>query len=906
MAEVAIALCNNATVILLGPGDEAQRSRAHHYYQQAAIPCMALPALGEDQAGEAWRHALQNQLEHVQSAFVVLALESDFVLAPALQAATAVLQETPQINAVQGYSLGFTPGNGQVRYQKLGNPLPALNGSDALARLRQYGQAERQAWRAVLRVSTLQEALSAMPRAADFSSFQLCLSYAVLVLGEVYSIEQTDVLCMREAVVCSAALRNDKLNQALRSLRLWDEQHQAVCSGDAGFAVLKRFVHGTQEPATSPLLFSSIWGSVIDDPKRVFEPNQYVELPYYNGALFSQLTAVEFLCHAWPAGNAQYQAMEGTWARQWQLARSYPNDTLESRQFRYWQALSLGLFNPAICRQLLDTLSAPADAQRASELNDWLERLAQIPGLDQLPRLQATESGRILAELAARTPDQAGQKQVMDYLSQQRPGQISFVVLDLEDNDASLQTTFDSLLASGMRDFKLIVLKGGKPPAITTTRDTLHFIQVTENNWAAHLNQVVRQLSSEWLMLLQAGDELLAGGLLHLLTELAGAPACQAICANEVQRDAEGRLHAVVRPGADLNLLRVQPGLMARHWMVRRQTVVDIGGYSENYRQALELDLLLRLVEAQGVASLAHLDDYLVLGQQVDAAQSEEDSKVLNRHLTQLGYRAHVKEQDGGLAVDYRHGATPLVSILVASEGDQPRLDACLTSVLQRTRYPRFEVLVVAADAQLADLQHWSGRVRLIPADAAATCSEWLTCAAGQARGEYLVVLSERAQVITPAWIEALLNEALRPEVGVVGASLQGEDDTLLHGGYHLQQGLQVKAPWQGLPAAARALARWPQSVRGCSAVSADCLMISKALFEQCGGMQLGDAADLNLCLAATEAGQMVVWTPQAKLQAVPGPSHSQQSLAALQQRWPSAFSAPSEVNQALAWLAPL
>ncbi|MNO08340.1 hypothetical protein D3C81_2309370 [compost metagenome] len=49
---------------------------------------------------------------------------------------------------------------------------------------------------------------------------------------------------------------------------------------------------------------------------------------------------------------------------------------------------------------------------------------------------------------------------------------------------------------------------------------------------------------------------------------------------------------------------------------MRRQAVLELGGYSESQQQTLEFDLLLRLVEAQGVASLAHLDDYLVLGEQ--------------------------------------------------------------------------------------------------------------------------------------------------------------------------------------------------------------------------------------------------------------------------------------------------
>lgn len=904
MAEVATALGNEVTVILLEPGEDACRARAQHYYQQAGVACLALDPLPADGAGQACHAALQQQLEVVRTPFVVLTLQTDFVLAPALQVAASRLHQQPQAIAAQGHALGFVVDNARVRYHKLGAALPPLAGDDALARLRQYGQAERQAWRAVIRVPALQAVLASMPVAADLAALRLGLSYALLAQGAVIALEQTDVLCACTQDVASPAARNEQLNQALRALRLWDDEHQALCAGDEGFAVLNRFVHGTYGQGDSPLLFTSVWGSVIDDPKRVFEPTQYVELPYYNGAVFAQLTALEFLCHAWPAGEIQHQALEGSWVRQWHLTRSYPNDTTESRQLRYWQALGLGLFDPAICRMLLETLTAPSDTHRVRELNDWLARLAQVPGVDRQPRLLATESGRLLAGLEAATPDAAARRRVVEQLAQQRPGQVAFVVLDLGDDNVRLQATFDSLLESGVRDFKLIVLKGGRPPAITTVRDTLHFIQVNQDNWVGHLNQIVRQLSSEWLMLLQAGDELLAGGLLHLLTELSQAPACQAVCANEIQRDQEGCLHAVQRPGADLNLLRGQAGLMSRHWLLRRQAVLDLGGYSESYRQALELDLLLRLVEAQGVGSLAHLDDYLVIGEQVDAAQGEEHGKVLNRHLGQLGYRAQIKQQDGGLSIDYRHAATPLVSILVASEGDQGRLEACLNSVLQRTRYPRFEVLVVCAEAQKPGLQQWSGRVRLITGEAGVPRSAWLNQAASEARGEYLVLLSERSQVITPAWIEALLNEALRPEVGVVGALLEDADGGVLHAGYALQAGPQVAAPWQGLSASGRARARWPQAVRSCAAVSSDCLMVRKEVFEHCAGLQLHDAADIELCLAASQAGQLVVWTPQAQLLTQAAAAHDAQLLAELQARWPAAFAAQANSAPSLAWLS--
>lgn len=907
MIEITTGSPIDVTVVLLGHDQADHRARALHFYRQAGVPCIPLEPLGSASTGQVCKERLERALEHVTTSFVCLALDADFVLPAALIGSQACLRSQPRAVAAQGHALAYAAGNSKVGYHLVGSSFKHGLEGGALSRMGQSALAGQQAWRAVMRVSTLNASLVALPEELDFAGLRVALSCAVLAQGEVAHLHQTDVVCEYTPCVLTEVAREARLTQAVHALRQWDAAQQGLCADDDGIVMLNHFVRSTYDQGDAPLLFTSSWGSVKDDPVRAFEPRQYVEMPYYNSALFAQLTALEFLCHAWPTGQAQHQALEGSWVRQQDLLLRHPNDTPESSQLRYWQALALGLFNVQVCQQLVATLTGEDDAEGAHELTEWLERLGQVPGIESQPRLQVTGSGQVLAALQAAAPRAADCQRVLEHMVKRPAGQIAFVVLDLGDDDIALQATFDSLLASGFRNFKLVVLKAGKPPAITTARDTLHFIQVNDGNWSAHLNQVVRQLPSEWLLLLQAGDQLLAGGLLHLLVELGESPACSAICANEVQRDGEGRLHAVVRPGADLNLLRSQAGLMSRHWLVRRQAVLDLGGYSETYGEALEQDLLLRLVESQGLGSLAHLDDYLLIGQQPSEALNEEAVSVLNRHLTQLGYRAQLKNQENiGLSIDLRHATTPLVSILVAGEGDLIQLQACLSSVLQRTRYPRFEVVVACAEDGVVAQQSFGGRVRMLVGESGASRSTLLNLAASQARGEYLVLLAVQCQVITPAWIEALLNEAQRPEVGVTGALLQAADGTLAHAGYALLSGPQVHSPWYGLSHEATAQARWPLAVRSCPAVSGDCLMVRKDVFEHCEGLRPQEGSDIDLCLAAAQAGQMVVWTPHAQLLVGDIAAHGASLTQELSVRWPAAFTGRAASGRALEWLAQL
>jgi len=912
MADIANGSRSDVTVVLLGHDQPAHRERALHYYRRAGTACLAVDALEAHSPGAVCSARLEQVLQQVATPLVNLALDADFVQAPALDSAAACLNANPLALGAQGYALGYVPGNSQVAYYKIGHPFPELEEEGTLARMRAHALANQPAWRAVVRVERLRAVLASLPEDLDFSGWRVALSLALLAEGQVIPLDQTDVICELAPRNVSAVAREEQLVRTVRRLRAWDAERESVFTGDSGFMVLNRLVRGSYDAGEPPLLFTSCWTSVIADPDRQFEPRQYVEMPYYQNDLFQRLTQLEFLCHAWPTGREHRYALEGTWVRQRELLEVHPNDTTESLQQRYWQALALGLFSRDVCQRLLATLKGEEHAEKLRELGAWLERLDGVPGQDVPGWLATTGSGQLLQDLADATPTSAVRQRVLAQLAK-RPGpQIGFMVVDLQDDDLALQATFDSLLATGLRHFKLVVLKAGKPPAITTARDTLHFIQVEPGNWVSHLNQAARQLPSEWLMLLQAGDVLAGGGLLRLQLELAESPACDAICADEVQRDGEGRLVGIRRPGSDLDVLRSQPGLMSRHWLLRRQVVLDLGGFDSRLGHALEYDLLLRLVEERGVGGLAHMDEYLVIAQRASESMSSEALEILDRHLKRLGYRGQVSDQGAdGLAIDFRHSSTPLVSVLIAHEGDQSALERSLTCLFQRTRYPRFEVLLACTQeqhAQVAEaLQPFASRVRLVVAEAA---ENLLNQAARQARGDYLVLLGERCQVITPAWLESLLNQAQRPEVGVVGARLVDSDGTLAHAGYDLLAGPSVHAPWVGLQGGAGSSDCWLGAVRGCPAVSGNCLMVRTQVFEQCGGLQAVAAADIDLCLAVAAAGSLVVWVPQAQL-AVDGAVAPESAAAqALLAKWPGAFTREvavdgQSVRAEAGWLKP-
>ncbi|WP_342651026.1 hypothetical protein [Pseudomonas sp. REB1044] len=553
-------------VILLGSLDLAYRDRAIAYHAQQGLSTRVIDA-GE---GTSTPRSLLQALDQIEAAFVVLADDSDFLLPEALQQAHAWLRAHPQAAGVQGYALGMRPGNGTVSYLRFGETAhEQLEEQGVRERVLAHARSGLQPWRALLRVDALRAALAEAEVQQDW---RIGLSLALLYRFELPVLEHTLLVSECRGDHPDA----DALAPTLRALRQWDEQQGGHFDDEEGFAVLRQFVLATAAAGEQPLVFESPWSSVEQAPVRQFEARQFVELPYYNAQVFRQLTALEFLVHAWPVGRQHLRAVEGAWVRQRDLLVRQANDSAQSLCARYWEALSINLFSPQVCRSLLQVLDDDQSEVRA-ELGRWLDRLEQVPAPEVSAQLAETPSGRVLEALAAATLSSAAKQRVHKRIAASKALRIGLFVLDLDDDDAALQRTFDSIVLSGLRDVRIVVLKAGKLPAITTVRDTLHFVKVTAENVVSHLNHLAGQLPCEWLMRLQAGDELAGSGLLRLQLELAQAQGVKAVCGNDVQRDEDGRLVAVLRPGADIDLLRSRPDLMAPHWLLQRDTLMQVG-----------------------------------------------------------------------------------------------------------------------------------------------------------------------------------------------------------------------------------------------------------------------------------------------------------------------------------------
>jgi GT2 family glycosyltransferase len=309
--------------------------------------------------------------------------------------------------------------------------------------------------------------------------------------------------------------------------------------------------------------------------------------------------------------------------------------------------------------------------------------------------------------------------------------------------------------------------------------------------------------------------------------------------------------------------------------VLRRQTAARAGGLGNPFEEAGYYDLLLRVSEQ--ACQVVHLPRvHYHRREQPDRPASAAIRRVVQSHLHRLGLAGEVHEgpHPGVCAIRYPIPTPqPLVSIIIPTRDHPEYLARCVASI-RRAEYSAVEVLIVENGSSRPETFDCYRRLcqegaRVLPWEAPFNYAAVNNYAARAARGQLLLFLNDDVEGIRPDWISRLVEHAVRPEVGAVGAKLLYSDDTLQHAGVVL--GIH-NGP-------AHYLRRFPRSsagyggrlavVRELSAVTGACLMIRKEVFAEIGGFDEAFVIafnDVDLCLQLGQKGYRVLWTPHSEL----------------------------------------
>lgn len=290
-------------------------------------------------------------------------------------------------------------------------------------------------------------------------------------------------------------------------------------------------------------------------------------------------------------------------------------------------------------------------------------------------------------------------------------------------------------------------------------------------------------------------------------------------------------------------------------------------------------DLWLRISEQLRGDQIRHLCAPLVhvpLG--LDKRFDADNPKAVAQHLHRVGIRGEVSvDRYGHCRVHYAlPRPQPLVSIIVPTRDCIAHLRRCVESLLGKTSYRQFELMVVdnqsSDPATLTYLEEIArrARVRVLRHAHPFNFSAINNFAVEEAQGEFVCLLNNDTEVISPDWLQEMLGRLTQPRVGAVGAKLYFSDGRIQHGGDTVGPGGCANHLHHLLPGNAPGYRHRAMLAQDLSAVTGACLMTRRALYLSLGGLNEKDLPvafnDVDYCLRLRERHWRVVWTPYATL----------------------------------------
>lgn len=399
------------------------------------------------------------------------------------------------------------------------------------------------------------------------------------------------------------------------------------------------------------------------------------------------------------------------------------------------------------------------------------------------------------------------------------------------------------------------------------------------------LNRLAQERGSDWIGFVEAGDVLQQHAFFKMALHAQLNPEWHVLYSDEDQISAESyRSSPLFKPDYNQDLLH------AYHYTgglsLFQSTLFSAVGGLDGEKDGAEIyDLLLRCTEHISAAAIGHVAEILYgrFDQGGHCIRSWEEisqssAQSLREHFARKNIAAEVSPgpYTGTHNVVYPLDQTPLVSILIPTRDHLELIKPCIDSLLEKTDYPNYEILIINNGSQEKEVLDYFGetrqneKIRILDYPHAFNFSAICNFGTRESKGEFLLLLNNDTEIIQPQWLSEMMRHGLRPDVGVVGARLLYPNGTLQHAGVIMGIGGVANHPFGNASPNLPGYMMRAQFAHNYSAVTGACLLVRKDLYNSLGGLDEVDLKvfynDIDFCLRVRELGKLIVWTPSATL----------------------------------------
>jgi GT2 family glycosyltransferase len=318
--------------------------------------------------------------------------------------------------------------------------------------------------------------------------------------------------------------------------------------------------------------------------------------------------------------------------------------------------------------------------------------------------------------------------------------------------------------------------------------------------------------------------------------------------------------------------------------VIKKSLIDEVGGFTQGLEGSQDYDLYLRVLEHTD--KVQHISKVLYHWRKVPGSTAAEFSDksyaqdagkmALQNAMKRRGVDSTVEngKYPGTYRVRYEIQNEPLVSIVIPFKDKPELLDMCINSVLEKSTYENYEIIGISNNSQESEtfemmklLQKKDSRILFYEYNVPFNYSDINNYAVNNyAKGEHIVLLNNDIEIISPEWIEAMLEFSQRKSIGAVGAKLYYPNDTIQHAGIIIGIGGVAGHSHKYFDKEATGYFSRLNIVNNFSAVTAACLMVKKDIYNEVGGLDEENLKiafnDVDFCLRVQEHGYRNIYIP--------------------------------------------
>lgn len=425
----------------------------------------------------------------------------------------------------------------------------------------------------------------------------------------------------------------------------------------------------------------------------------------------------------------------------------------------------------------------------------------------------------------------------------------------------------------------------------------IRIINIPDNlGIAGNTNAVLHIANGEYIGLLDHDDVLSRDALYEVVKKINEADMPEVLYSDEdkINEDKSRHFQPYFKPDFNLDLLRSN-NYICHFFVAKKSLLLEIGGFQEKYNGAQDYDLILRCVEK--AEKISHIPKVLYHWRTHEASTADNPEskryaydagkKAIQEHLVRCGENGRVgfTHDPGFYRVKYMVNGTPLISVIILCEDDTKDAGKCIQSICRST-YKSFEFFIVLYSTKSSRnaFRCRAGALHPIPSSKGEKKSldhikvfnleendnifVHVNSVVRRAKGKYLFLISANVKLADKFCIVELLANCQRENVGVVGGKLYSKGGKVQNAGMIVRGDNFVENMFEGLSKYCVGYMHRDSLQQNLSAVSVDCMMIKREVFEIVGGFhkKAGNAfAAIDFCLRVGEKGFLTVFNPYAK-----------------------------------------